>query len=168
MIPERMTKGRTVLCLNDIAKGSAVETMYGHLEENGILPEEQKGCKRKCRGNKDKLLIDKVILRGCKKRKTNLAMTWIDYQKAYDMIPHSWIMECLNLVGVASTFERLLKKSMEKWKTELTAYGKSLGSIAIKRGIFQGDSLPSLLFILCMIPLTMILRKAKAGYEFKG
>ena len=24
-----------------------------------------------------------------------------------------------------------------------------------------------LLYILCMIPLTMILRKAKAGYEFK-
>ena len=55
--------------------------MYGHLEENGILPEEQKGCKRKCRGTKDQLLIDKVILRDCKKWKTNLAMSWIDYRK---------------------------------------------------------------------------------------
>ena len=189
VIPEWLTKGRTVLCLKDIAKGNAVdnyrpisclplmwklltgiiaETMYGHLEENDILPEEQKGCKRKCRGTKDQLLIDKVILRDCKKRKTNLAMSWIDYRKAYDLIPHSWIMECLNLFGVASNVERLLKKSMEQWKTELTAYGNSLGSIAIKRGIFQGDSLSPLLFILCMIPLTMILRKAKAGYEFKG
>ena len=77
-------------------------------------------------------------------------------------------MECLNLFGVASNVERLLNKSMEQWKTELTPYGNSLGSMAIKRGIFQGDSLPPLLFILCMIPLTMILRKAKAGYEFKG
>ena len=77
-------------------------------------------------------------------------------------------MECLNLFGVASNVERLLKKSMEQWKTELTAYGKCLGSIAIKSGIFHGDSLSPLLFILCMIPLTMILRKAKAGYEFKG
>ena len=77
-------------------------------------------------------------------------------------------MECLNLFGVASNVEQLLKKSMEQWKTELTAYGNSLGSIAIKRGIFQGDGLSPLLFILCMIPLTMILRKAKAGFEFKG
>ena len=68
-----------------------------HLEENGVLPEEQKGCKRNCRCTKDQLLIAKVILRDCKKRKTNLAMSWIDYRKAYDMIPHSWIMECLNL-----------------------------------------------------------------------
>ena len=77
-------------------------------------------------------------------------------------------MECLNLFGVASNVEQLLKKSMEQWKTELTAYGNSLGSIAIIRGIFQGDGLSPLLFILCMIPLTMILRKAKAGFEFKG
>ena len=77
-------------------------------------------------------------------------------------------MECLNLFGVASNVERLLNKSMEQWKTELTPYGNSLGSMAIKRGIFQGDGLSPLLFILCMIPLTMILRKAKAGFEFKG
>ena len=27
-------------------------------------------------------------------------MGWIDYQKAYDMVPHSWILECLELFGV--------------------------------------------------------------------
>merc|ERR1712080_4637 len=32
-------------------------------------------------------------------------------------------------------------------------------------GIFQGDSLSPLLFVLAMIPLTMILRKEKVGYD---
>ena len=32
---------------------------------------------------------------------TNLSMVWIDYKKAYDVVPHLWIMECLNLMGVA-------------------------------------------------------------------
>uniref|UniRef100_A0A803SPT5 acid phosphatase n=1 Tax=Anolis carolinensis TaxID=28377 RepID=A0A803SPT5_ANOCA len=40
-----------------------------------------KGNKRKSRGTKDQLLIDKMILENCKSRKANLHMTWIDYKK---------------------------------------------------------------------------------------
>ena len=36
------------------------------------------------------------------------------------------------------------------------------------RGIFQGDSLSPLLFVLCLTPLSLVLRNVKAGYEFKG
>ena len=39
------------------------------------------------------LLIDNTILRDCRKRHTNLGMAWIDYKKADDMVPHSWILE---------------------------------------------------------------------------
>ena len=53
---------------------------------------------------------------------------------------------------------------MKKWKVELTSGGMSLGTVDIRRGIFQGDSLSPLLFILAVIPLTLILRKAKAKY----
>ena len=60
--------------------------MYTHLE--GILPEEQQECRRRSRGTKDQLLIDKAILEDCKKRHTNLAMAWIDYRNAYDMVPY--------------------------------------------------------------------------------
>ena len=47
--------------------------------------------------------------------------------------------------------------SMSKWKLELTSGGQSLGDVGIRRGIFQEDSLSLLLFVLCMIPLTLIL-----------
>ena len=43
-------------------------------------------CRRKSRGTKDQLLIDKIILKDCKKRRTNLAMAWIDYRKTYDFV----------------------------------------------------------------------------------
>ena len=34
------------------------------------------------------------------------------------------------------------------------------------RGIFQGDSLSPLFFVLCMMPMSLVLRKVKAGYEW--
>ena len=36
----------------------------------------------------------------------------------------------------------------------------------IRRGIIQSDSLSPLLFVLCLIPLILVLRKAKACYEW--
>ena len=35
------------------------------------------------------------------KRRKNLLMGWINYQKAYDMDLHSWVIESLNMLGIA-------------------------------------------------------------------
>ena len=43
-------------------------------------------------------------------------MAWIDYKKAYDVVPNSWIIECLHLFGVAENIKSLLVNRMEKWK----------------------------------------------------
>ena len=40
--------------------------------------------------------------------------------------------------------------------------------VDIKRGISQGYSLSPLVFVLTLIPLSLILRKARAAYEFSG
>ena len=93
-------------------------------------------------------------------------MAWIDYKKAYDMVTHSWIVECLDLFGVADNVKNLLVNRMEKWKVMLFSGNSELGEVEIKRGIFQGDSLSPLVFVLTLILLNLILRKAKAAYEF--
>ena len=65
------------------------EHLYSCLEEEKILPEEQKGCKRTSRGTKDHVLLHKTVLRDCNRRSRNLALAWIDCRKAYDMILYS-------------------------------------------------------------------------------
>ena len=94
-------------------------------------------------------------------------MAWIDYRKAYDMVPIWWIKECLELFGVAENIKTLLVNSMEKWRI-MCAGNSELREVDIKHGIFQGDSLSPLVFVLAVIPLSSILRKAKAAYEFSG
>ena len=80
--------------------GVIAEYMYDYFEQEKPLPEEQKGCRRGSRGTKVQLLIDKTVLKDCKKRHTNLSTAWIDYKKAYDFAPHSWINECIELFGI--------------------------------------------------------------------
>ena len=80
--------------------GVIAEDMYDYFEQEKPLPEEQKGCRRGSRGTKVQLLIDKTVLKDCKKRHTNLSTVWIDYKKAYDFAPHSWINECIELFGI--------------------------------------------------------------------
>ena len=42
-----------------------------------------------------------------------------------------------------------------------------LGEIKIRRGIFQGDSISPLHFVISMLPLSLLLNKQKVGYELK-
>ena len=185
-VPSWLTRGRTSLLQKDKSEGNVAsnyrpitclplmwmlltgaiaDQIYAHLDQEKLLPEEQKGCRKGSRGTNDLLYIDRAVIKEVKSRNKNLAMAWIDYKKAY-MVPHSWIIECLDLFGVAENIKSLLVSSMEKWKVMLCSGNSELGVVEIKRGIFQGESLSPLVFVLALIPLSLILRKAKAAYEF--
>ena len=69
-----------------------MQIRYAHLDQEKLLPEEQKGCRKVSRGPNDLLYIDRTVIKEVKFRNKNLAMVWIDYKKAYDMVPHSWII----------------------------------------------------------------------------
>ena len=86
-------------------------------------------------------------------------MAWIDYGKAYDFSSHSWILERLDRLGIAGNVRSFLEKSMKKWKFLLNLNGSDLCQVDINRGIFQEDTLSPLIFVICMIPLSLLLRK---------
>ena len=132
--------------------GVIADQIYAHLDQEKLLPEEQKGCRRGSTGTNDLLYIDWAVIKEVKSRNKNLAMAWIDY----DMVPHLWIIECLDLFGVAENIKSLLVKSMEKWKVMLCSGNSALGEVEIKQGIFQGDSLFPLVFVLALILLSLI------------
>ena len=95
-VPKWMTEGCTALIMKDKSKGTVVGNYRpiaclplmwklltslffrsgGHLSCQELLPNEQKRCRKNSR---DQLLIDKAILKNCRRRLTILSMAWIDY-----------------------------------------------------------------------------------------
>ena len=147
------------------------ESAYSHLDLNNILPLEQKGCRRGSYGCKDQLLINKMIQENCYKTKRNLSTAWIDYRKAFDSVPHSWILKSLELYKISPVIINFLKHSMTQWKTTLYlshANGTAKSQkVSIRRGIFQGDSISPLLFCIPLIPLSQELNNANYRYKIK-
>ena len=48
----------------------------------------------------------------------------------------------------------------------MNSNGLDLCGIDVNRGIFQGNSLSPLSLVICMVPLSLLLRKVKASYEW--
>ena len=159
-VPEWMAKGKTTLIQKDPSKGTAPnnyrpitclpmmwkiltaqirEKIYYSLTSRGLFPDEQKGCRKGSRGTAELLYIDQHILNESKTRRKNLAMVWIDYKKAYEMVPQSWIIHCLKMYQISHAIINFIEKTMQTWRVELTAGGRSLAETKIQRGVFQGD-----------------------------
>ena len=98
---------RPIACLPTTYKiltSVITDRLYSYLEKEAIMTPEQRGGKKNCYGCKDQLMINNTILENCKKRKKNLSTAWlgIDYKKAFDSVPHSWILKCLHMYKIHS------------------------------------------------------------------
>ena len=134
-VPDWMAKGKTTLIQKDPSKGTAPnnyrpiiclpmmwkiltaqirEEIYYSLISCGLFPDEQKGCRKGSRGTAELLYIDQHILNESKNRRKNLAMSWIDYKKAYDMVLQSWIINCLKTYKISHESINFIEKKLEK------------------------------------------------------
>lgn len=164
-------KYRPITCLPTLYKlltSIISQKINLHLTQNNIIAEEQKGCRKGSRGCKEQLAIDTEIHNQVKQAHRNLHFAYIDYQKAFDSVPHSWLIQVLNIYKIDSKLVAFLHHIMQRWSTVLNINTESetirSGPIKISRGIFQGDSLSPLWFCLTLNPLSRILNKTKQGY----
>jgi hypothetical protein len=94
------------------------------MNDENLIPKEQKGCCSGTKGCKDQLLISKAMLQEFKRRKKNLNMAWIDYQKTCDRVPHSWIIKSLELIGINDKVISFTKKVMPHWRTRMCLHAE--------------------------------------------
>ena len=61
------------------------------------------------------------------------------------------------------TIRDVIENSIKNWKVELTLGGETLSEVKVNRGMSQGDSVSPILFVITLIPLSILLRDMKAG-----
>jgi len=54
----------------------------------------------------------------------------VDYKKAFESVPHSWILKCFEIYKISPEMKDFIKASMTKWKTTLTALNHNKGTIS--------------------------------------
>jgi hypothetical protein len=52
-------------------------------------------------------------------RKNNLCTAWTAYQKAFDGVPHHWIIKSLQSIWINNKMISFTKKTMSHWKTSM-------------------------------------------------
>ena len=144
VITEWLAKRRTVLMQKDKTKGNIASNyrpitclplvwksltgvlageVYDYLERKRLLPEEQRGYRRPTSKGQ--------VIREVQIRTKNLAVAWIGYKKGYDMVPISWIVESLGIVGVSEQIKNILSDSTKARRVDLICGDQSLGGVVI-------------------------------------
>ena len=91
---------RHIACLNVMYKlySSYInQCLMHHVHKNSIVTPEQAAGKKRIWGTVEQLLINKSILKEVRLMQHNLVTVWLDYRKAFNSIPHSWLLHALKL-----------------------------------------------------------------------
>ena len=165
---------RPIACLNTCYKlltGFVTAYLDQYVTERCILAKEQRALQKGVWGCTHALIIDQTLIADAQnQRKRPISVGWIDYTKAFDSVPHSYIKWLFNVMQVPKPLRKFLKGLMNSWTVKYEARsprGKIERSslLRIRSGVLQGDSFSPLLFCLAMVPISHALNNSKYGYK---
>ena len=93
---------------------------------------------------------------------------WFDYKKAFDSVPHNWILKAVELAKVPPNLISAINRLTKVWSPKVSLHGSketiTTDNIRYQTGLLQGDCLSLMLFILSVNPLPYLLQKLP-GYS---
>ena len=165
---------RPIACLNTCYKLiTSFVTAYlnQHVKERNLLPEEQVALRQGVWGCTHALTLDQTLVSDAQYQKQKpISVAWIDYAKAFDSVPHSYIKWLLNAVQVPKPLARFIKSLLNSWRVRYearTPRGRTIRSnyLRIRSGVLQGDSFSPLIFCIAMAPISHAINKINCGYK---
>ena len=164
---------RPIACLNTCYKLlTGYVTMYlnQHVTERNIMPKEQIALRGGVWGCTHALTLDQTLTADAQYQKQRpISVAWIDYAKAFDSVPHSYIKWLFSVLRIPDLLKKFLVSVMANWRVRYeirTKRGQTERSnyLKIRSGVLQGDSFSPLLFCLAMAPISHAINSVGGGY----
>ena len=164
---------RPIACLNTCYKlltGFVAAYLDKYVREREILPTEQIALRGGVWGCTHALTLDQTLTSDAQDQKHRpISVAWIDYAKAFDSVPHSYIKWLFNAVRVPIPLRKFLKSLMKKWRVRYEAKNPGRQTerssyLRIRSGVLQGDSFSPLLFCLAMAPISHAINTIEGKY----
>ncbi|KAF5332006.1 hypothetical protein D9611_008889 [Ephemerocybe angulata] len=102
----------------------------------------------------------KLMIKWCEKEEEDGMLVFLDQEKAYDRITHSFLQATLRKMNFPEHFRNAIKSLYDSAETVVIINGVISKSFKITRGVRQGDPLSCLLFNLAIESLASLLRKS--------
>ncbi|CAF4653951.1 unnamed protein product [Rotaria socialis] len=164
---------RPIACLNTCYKLlTGYVTMYlnQHVTERKIMPKEQIALRGGVWGCTHALTLDQTLISDAQDQKQRpISVAWIDYAKAFDSVPHSYIKWLLSVIRIPDLLKKFLVSIMTNWRVRYEVRIKRgqtdrSNYLKIRSGVLQGDSFSPLLFCLAMAPISQALNNVSGAY----
>ena len=145
--------------------------IYIYIASCKILTENQLGSAPGTLAAKEQMVRNSAIVETALRQGGKLEVCWLDIKKAYDSVPHEYIREVLRRYKIDEGVKRLIEGAMTNWKTTMkftrNRESVDLGEAKVMTGIYQGDSMSPLLFIMALNPISRWLNKADEGAKLR-
>ena len=96
-------------------------------------------------------------------KRRNTVCAWLDYKKAFDTVPHDWLIKSLQLAKVPDdiiiAIEALTRTCTMKAKLQTSNSTIETKNVDYRRGILQGDGLNVILFALSVNPASFLMQE---------
>ena len=164
---------RPIACLNTCYKmitGFITAYLNIYVKERHVLPGEQIALREGVWGCTHALTLDQTLTADAQDQKQRaISVAWIDYAKAFDSVPHSYIKWLIGALQVPKPLRKFLNSLLNSWRVRYearTPRGRTIRSnyLRIRSGVLQGDSFSPLLFCIAMAPISHAINSKKCGY----
>ena len=134
-----------------------------------IDPSLQKAFLSKINGCLEHCSVLNSLLLHARTQKKTLHCTWFDLADAFGSISHSLISFTLSRNHFPPEIQSYINCLYSQLSATVTSASWTSDSFVMSRGVFQGDPLSPLIFILCFNPLLDFLKtNSQHGYNFNG
>ena len=158
-------------CVGKLFHQILSDRISGFLVGNKFIdPEAQKAFLHGISGCQDHNLILSEIINHAKSNNRTAHITWFDLEDAFGSVSHDLISICMDRMHLPDNVKNYILSLYGKLKGKIRTSKWVSEEFSFSKGVFQGDPLSPIIFLMCFNPILEDLKKFEAtdGYCLEG